>query len=92
MPLDVLRIEQNMTCETVPDLLLQGKQMIKEQASVTVDLSQLKKFDSSALALFLEWHHASQVAYHSLAFKNVPVQLVKMAELYGVNHILFSLP
>ncbi|MEN1727588.1 MAG: STAS domain-containing protein [Pseudomonadota bacterium] len=54
----------------------------------TVDLSQVRQTDSSALALLLSWQEAAEQAGRSIAFTAPPESLRVLAELSQVSPLL----
>jgi phospholipid transport system transporter-binding protein len=58
-------------------------------AEVTIDASELKRFDTSALAVLLECRRLAQASGRSFAVRHVPAQLAALAALYGVDSLLF---
>lgn len=68
-------------------LLLQAMKA-ETQADVVVDASNLRDFDSSALALLLECHRAASAWGKPFSLRNPPPSLVALAHLYGVEALL----
>jgi phospholipid transport system transporter-binding protein len=60
--------------------------------AATIDCATLAQFDSSALAALLHAKraHASLGGSEQLKIANVPENLRRLAQLYGVEHLLFS--
>ena len=67
----------------------------KAMASGThsIDLRELSEFDSAALALLLavrrSWAASGQAPHDQPRFVNVPEKLEKLAQLYGVDSLVF---
>jgi phospholipid transport system transporter-binding protein len=61
-------------------------------AAGTVDCAALVQFDSSALAALLHAKraHTALGSSEQLKMINVPENLRRLAQLYGVEHLLFS--
>lgn len=57
-------------------------------ASVTVDASRLKQFDSAALAILLDCRRLASVLGRSLVVRGMPPKLLALATLYGVEVLL----
>ncbi len=56
--------------------------------AVMVDAASLKLFDSSALAVLLEFRRASLVLGKCFEIRNLSPRLVDLARLYGVAELL----
>ncbi len=63
-----------------------------QSAAATINCAALAQFDSSALAALLHAKraHATQGGPEQLKIINVPENLRRLAQLYGVEHLLFS--
>jgi phospholipid transport system transporter-binding protein len=88
-----LQITGDLTLATLPRWLADGKQYVKEQAGhapvqLTLDFSQVEVIDSSAVALLLEWRREAKRNSSSLAFQNLPENLLELASVYGVEALL----
>ena len=57
-------------------------------AAVVVDASNLRQFDSAALAVLLECQRAADAWGKPFALRNAPPKLVALARLYGVDVLL----
>ena len=53
-----------------------------------IDLAQLTAVDSAAVATLVAWRRAARERGSSLTFRNAPVNLQSLAELYGVDDLL----
>lgn len=56
----------------------------------TVDLGQLQRFDSAALAALLEWQRAAAAHGKQLRVLNLPPGLASIARVYGLAHRFVS--
>lgn len=56
--------------------------------TVQVDASQLNQFDSSALAVLLEFRREAQVLGKGFAVRGLPPRLANLAALYGVEGLI----
>ena len=65
-------------------------QAMKSEADgpVVVDASNLRQFDSSALALLLECQRAARAWGKPFALRHPPPKLAALAKLYGVDVLL----
>ena len=57
---------------------------------VTVDASQLKHFDSAALAVLIECRRLTNIGSRSFHVHGMPPKLLALATLYGVNGLLIE--
>jgi phospholipid transport system transporter-binding protein len=56
--------------------------------TVRVDASQLNQFDSSALAVLLEFRREAQALGKGFAVQGLPPRLANLAVLYGVEALI----
>ena len=68
--------------------LTQG--LATEAAQVLVDAQALHRFDSSALAVLIEFHRVCLRAGKTLLVRGLPSRLQDLATLYGVQDLLPS--
>ncbi|MDD5332909.1 MAG: STAS domain-containing protein [Rhodoferax sp.] len=66
--------------------LTQG--LTTQPAQVVVDATALHRFDSSALAVLLEFRRACARAGKTIVVQGVPCRLQDLATLYGVGELL----
>lgn len=59
-------------------------------AELTLDLSALARFDSSALAVLLECRRIAEARGKRFALVHTPQRLVDLAQLYGIGPLLSS--
>jgi len=59
-----------------------------EAAGVVVDAQALLRFDSSALAVLIEFRRACAGVGKTLVVRGLPPQLCDLAALYGVEELL----
>ncbi|MGH8507863.1 MAG: STAS domain-containing protein [Gammaproteobacteria bacterium] len=73
--------------ETVPSILALGAGMFTD-SSVVVDLKAVARIDSAGLALLVNW--AREGGRHKVAirFQNIPVRMLAIAKICGVDKIL----
>jgi phospholipid transport system transporter-binding protein len=63
-----------------------------DAATLTVDASALKRFDSSALAVLLACRRAAQADAKGFELRGAPAPLLALAALYGVAELLKFAP
>lgn len=56
--------------------------------ATSVDCTQLKQFDSSALAVLIAWQRAARARGQALDVVNLPAALASLARAYGVDPLL----
>ena len=68
-------------------MLVQGMRSVPG-AAVVVDASALSRFDSSALAVLLEFRRACLAQGKALSIQALPARLASLAQLYGITELL----
>ena len=68
-------------------MLVQGMRS-EPGAAVVVDASALARFDSSALAVLLEFRRACLAQGKALSIQALPERLASLAQLYGITELL----
>ena len=81
-------LEGELGFETVPSLLAHPGASMRGIDSLTVDLAGVTRADSAGLALLVEWLRESERAGLPIRFVNVPVQLLSIARVCGLDGIL----
>ena len=74
---------------TVPALLAHPGANMKAGSDIRVDLSGVTRADSAGLALMVEWLREAQRTGTVMTFENVPGQLQSIAQVCGLQDILF---
>lgn len=54
----------------------------------SIDLSGVTSADSAGLALLIEWIRLGKQQNCAIKFLNMPVQMLPLARLFGVDHLL----
>ena len=88
-----MKLPEVATLEQAPGLLGQVDAALASAvgAALQIDVSALREFDTSAVALLLEARRRGKRANVEVRFDGVPPKLVELARLYGVDELL-SLP
>ncbi|MBH1986687.1 MAG: STAS domain-containing protein [Burkholderiales bacterium] len=73
--------------QTLDQAATQGE---AQAAMLTVDGSDLKHFDSSALAVLLECQRMARARGRAFSVQGLPPKLIELARLYGVDGLLQS--
>jgi len=86
----MLVLPANVTAREANDTRRLISQALKSEgdATVVVDASNLRQFDSSALAVLLECQRAADAWGKPFAVRNAPPKLAALAKLYGVDVLL----
>ncbi len=88
---EVFTVEGALSFETLPAVLAESDKYAARTDlpdKLTIDLAQVTAVDSSAVALLLEWRRRAQRAGKTLAFVNLPPNLLALAGLYGVADLI----
>ena len=83
---DRMVISGPLTLETVGELA--ATPLCAEQPVRVIDLGEVNKIDSAAVALLLHWLRQAEKTPCRLSFVNVPKDLHSLAALYDVADIL----
>lgn len=78
----------DLSFETVPQLVDVGAQLFQAGDQVCIDLAQVGRSDSAGLALLMSWLRLARQQGMHLRFRQVPAQLLGLAQVSGVEHIL----
>jgi len=87
---ETINISGVLNFETVPTLMKQAEQLIKNQDKVSIDLAEVTDANSAGLALLLEMMRATKLQNKSINFKNLPEQICVVASAYGIDSELGS--
>jgi phospholipid transport system transporter-binding protein len=88
---EVLRLEGNLSYETIPAVLEETAQFAARPDlpnAIRIDFAGVTGVDSAAVALLLEWRRMALARGKSLAFENLPANLLALAGLYGVAELI----
>ena len=72
----------------VPLLWQFSETIFTDDGPIHIDLTEVERADSAALALFTEWLREARARGRTVHFDHLPDQLVAMARLSGVLGIL----
>ena len=72
---------------TVSDILAASKSL-NMAADTTVDFAQVNDIDTATISLILEWQRRAQKENQTLKLVNLPVNLLSLAQLYGVAELI----
>jgi phospholipid transport system transporter-binding protein len=83
-----VKIETERIDNTNAASLLHSGQAAISSGDVRFDLSQVKRCDSSAVALVLAWERAARARGMRLELQGIPPSLHSLATLYGVDSLI----
>jgi phospholipid transport system transporter-binding protein len=82
------RIEGELGFKSVAGVLAKAKDLFAGDGNTEIDLKGVTRADSAGLALLVEWLREAERAGKSISFVNVPVQLLSIARISGLDEIL----
>ena len=88
---EVLQLTGALSFETLPGVLQESAAFAARPdlpERLTIDFAGITGVDSSAVALLLEWRRQAQRLGKTLAFVNLPANLLALARLYGVEELI----
>ncbi len=83
-----IRIQGDLTCGSVMEVLTQFHRECKSLASWTIDLTRVSKVDSSAIALLVELKRIAREQNRRISFIQLPPALMSIARLSQVDELL----
>jgi phospholipid transport system transporter-binding protein len=81
------RFEGELTLDNAAALLAEADELPLPSSGI-IDLSQLARADSSALAVAIEIKRRAKSEGRAIAFEHVPAGLMSLAVVYGVDDML----
>jgi phospholipid transport system transporter-binding protein len=81
-------LEGELDFATVPGVLQHAGADMRGVDGIRVDLKGVTRADSAGLALLVEWLRESERAGVPIRFINIPVQLLSIARVCGLEEIL----
>ena len=78
----------DLSFDTVPQLVDAGAKLFQSDDQVCIDLAQVGRSDSAGLALLMSWLRLARQRGKRLCFRQVPSQLLGLARVSGVEHLL----
>jgi len=86
---NVLFVQGDLDVYSVGETIRQGTKLIKTNDSFKIiDLSQVQRFDSAGLAFVVELMKVAKQENKKIQFKNIPIRLRAVADVYGLSQIL----
>ncbi len=78
-------IDGDLTFATIDKQTVKSFAFLNAAKDISIDLSQVSCTDSAGLALMIEWLKYSRTKRTQLKFKNIPKQLLALAQLSGFD-------
>jgi phospholipid transport system transporter-binding protein len=88
---EVLRVEGNLSYETIPAVLARTEEFAARPdlpQEIRIDFAAVTGVDSAAVALLLDWRRMALARGKTLVFENRPANLLALATLYGVAELI----
>lgn len=82
----VLRGE--LSFSTVTDLSRRSAELLWRAEQVTLDLAGVTRTDSAGLALLVEWLRLAHRKGKVIQFRNIPPQMMAVAQVVGLDRLL----
>jgi phospholipid transport system transporter-binding protein len=82
------RLSGELSFETVPAVLTRHPQIGNDAGELQVDLAGVTRADSAGVALLVEWRREAQRRRRTICFHNIPLQMLAIARLSGVDELL----
>ncbi len=67
------------------NFILQQSRALSMGDEFLVDFSAVKKIDTAALSLMMEWQRRAVASSSRVGFANLPVNLTRLVSLYGLT-------
>jgi phospholipid transport system transporter-binding protein len=90
---ETLALNGEVSINTLPEWIAKGEeygQQAELPACLVLDFAGVTDFDSSTVALMLEWRRRARAINRELRYVNLPANLFALAELYGVDDIIMA--
>ena len=78
-------IEGDLTFFTLNKNIMKSFVFLKSKKKINIDLGGVNSADSAGLALIVEWIKQSKLYGTQLVLKNIPQQLLTLANLSGLD-------
>ena len=90
----MLLLPESLTLREARDAMRLLKTTLESESDtlLTIDGSQLQRFDSSALAVLLECRRLAQAWGKRFELRALPPKLTELAQLYGIDELLTPEP
>lgn len=83
-------IRGDLTFQTATAALEESKELFADHAIIEIDLANVRRSDSAGLALLLEWVNWAKNYVREIRFKNIPKQVISIAQISEVDDMLYK--
>ena len=85
-----IHIKGELSFNTVPEAYARTRDCFNNGEHVQVDLSDVQRTDSAAIALILEWHRLAKEHNARIILNNIPVMLKKIASVSDLDNLIHN--
>lgn len=82
------RLAGVLDVESVPALVERIDELLQAPGDVEVDLGAVSRADSAGLALLVDWYREANRRGRRIHFRQVPPQMLALAQVSGVDRLL----
>ena len=83
-----LSVSGALSFDSVTALWREGAALFEGRGDVRVDLQAVSRSDSAGLALLVEWTREAERRGQSIAYLNMPSQMLAIARVSGLDDVL----
>ena len=84
----IIHIKGNLSFTTVPIAYEKTRDCFKQGQHVQVDLNEVQRADSAAMALILEWYRLAREHNGRITLNNIPTMLKKIASFSDLEELV----
>ncbi len=81
-------VHGELTFQTVVPALDESKSLFAEHSTIELDLAGVTRADSAGLALMLEWVNWARGTAREIRYRNIPRQVISIAQISEVEDML----
>lgn len=81
-------VHGELTLETAKAVLTESTRLFDSAAKLDIDLADVSRADSAALALLVSWMRQAKQGNKPITFQHVPTQMLAIAKASGLDEIL----
>ena len=81
-------VEGNLTFSSINKKTVESFRFTTNADNIEIDLKRVNIADSAGLALLIEWIRMAKRKNIRLQFENIPDQLMTLAKLTGLEHVV----
>lgn len=81
-------IHGDLTFQTVVPALEESKTLFADHSTIELDLAGVTRADSAGLALMLEWVNWARGTAREIRYRNIPRQVISIAQISEVEDML----